>query len=185
MLFDPDKCDLLHSRNIHIDSYIYDQDAIALEGRLTDDRRNQVHNLFGEARPPGTVHDLVIRMIVRGPKLLIEDLEVEMLTVPNPDCREALASLLPLKGESITAGFTAKVHRLVGGIKGCAHLVALSRAMASAAVQGAWAALSSRPPAERKLNKRHLRSVINTCHLWRSDGPLIQKAQDFMKASKP
>jgi hypothetical protein len=180
MIFDPQRCENLHSRNIHIVSYLYGEDAIALEGRLTDDRLRQIYTLFGEKRPAGIVHDMVVRMIVRGPKLVIEEIEAEMVSVPNPDCRGALCSLLPLKGEGISAGFTAKVHRMVGGVKGCAHLVALCRAMASAAIQGAWSAVASQPLSEGKITKRHLKSVLNTCHLWRPDGPLVKQANELL-----
>ncbi len=185
MIFNPDQCQRLHTRDIHVVSYLHQAEAIALEGRLTDDRLNAVYTLFGQKRPPGIVHDMIVRMIVRGPKLVIEEIEAEMVTVPNPDCRGALNSLLPLKGEGISAGFTAKVHRLVGGEKGCAHLVALCRAMASAAIQGAWSAVASRPLTEGKLTKRHLKSVINTCHLWRPDGPLVQEANALLEDKSP
>jgi len=56
-----------------------------------------------------------------------------MPTVPRQECRETLDSLLPLKGLPIVSGFTNRVKDLVGGAKGCAHLVALITAMASAA----------------------------------------------------
>lgn len=180
MLFTPHKLHKLHNRKMDITSYLYGEDAIALEGRLTDDRMDRIYTLFGEVRPPGVVHDMIVRMIVRGPKLLIEGIEAEMVTVPNPDCRGALSSLSPLKGQSISAGFTTKVHRMVGGVKGCAHLVALCRAMASAAVQGAWSAVASRPLGEGRITQRHLKSVLNTCHLWRPDGPLVKQAREFL-----
>lgn len=125
MLFQPGHLEKLHTRDIHVASYLFEGEAIALEGRLTDDRLNPVYTLFGQKRPPGIVHNMIVRMIVRGPKLVIEAIEAEMVSVPNPDCRGALTSLLPLKGETISAGFTARVHRMVGGQKGCAHLVAL------------------------------------------------------------
>lgn len=180
MIFDASQCRKLHHRGIDIASYLYDDDVLALEGRLTDDRQNQVYTLFGETRPPGIVHDMIVRMIVRGPRLVIEAVEAEMITVPHPDCRGALNSLLPLKGENISAGFTAKVHRMVGGVKGCAHLVALCRAMASAAVQGAWSVVASQPLNDGKLTKRHLKAVLNSCHLWRPDGPLVRQADEFL-----
>lgn len=180
MIFNPDQCEQVHNRKISVSCYIYEADAIGIEGRLTDDRKVQSHSLYGEARPPGIVHDLVIRMIIRGPKLTIEDVEVEMLTIPNPDCREIQNSLQPLIGQTISSGFTTKVHRLVGGVKGCAHLVALTRAMASAAIQGAWSAVSTAPLSKGQLSKRHLKAVVDTCHLWRADGPLMKKAQKLL-----
>jgi hypothetical protein len=175
MDFDRDAHQKLHTRDLRMTTYAYRQDAILLEGRLIDERYCPSYNLFGEQRPAGIIHDMIVRMIISGPKLVIEDLEAQMVTVPNPECREVLDSLLPLKGERITGGFTARVHQLVGGPSGCAHLVALSRAMASAAVQGAYAAISRQAPPGGIFPKRSLQSVINTCHIWRSDGPLMKK----------
>jgi len=175
-------CERLHNRNINITTYAYDSDAIALEGRLIDDRTNTSHNMFGDPRAPGTIHDMIVRMIIRLPKLVIEDLEVKMVTVPYRDCPEALKSLLPLKGERISAGFTAKVHRMAGGAQGCAHLVALCRAMASAAIQGAYSFASRRPPAKGQYSERSLKTVIDTCHIWRSDGPLVARLRKMMSA---
>lgn len=175
-------CERLHNRNIDITTYAYEADAIALEGRLFDNRTNVSYNMFGEPREPGPVHDLVVRMIVRLPKLVIEDVEVEMVTVPNSDCPEVLQSLAPLKGKRISAGFTTNVHQWVGGPKGCAHLVSLCRAMASAAIQGAYSLASQRPPAEGNYGKRSFKRVIDTCHIWRSDGPLVARLKSMTEA---
>ncbi|MBI5897258.1 MAG: DUF2889 domain-containing protein [Desulfobacterales bacterium] len=183
MDLDPAGCERLHNRNINITTYAYQDDGILLEGRLTDERFHTTYNFMGESRPPGIVHDMVIRLLVRGPKLAIEAVAAEMLTVPNPECRDAGTSLRPLIGESITTGFTAKVHRLVGGAKGCAHLVALSRAMASAAIQGAWVAIARLPRMDSRYAKRSLRSVLGTCHLWRTEGPLAKKVQAHLDAA--
>ncbi len=184
MDFDRTACEKIHNRNINITTYAHPESALILEGRLTDERFFPSHNLFGEARPAGTVHDMIVRIKISGPKLAIDDIEAEMITVPNPECREALSSLLPLKGERITAGFTARVHQLVGGPRGCAHLVALARAMASATIQGAWAAVSRISPAEGSLSKRSLKSVIDTCHIWRSDGPLVQRVKQQLQSGQ-
>lgn len=176
-------CRKLHNRNIDITTYAYEADAVALEGRLFDTRTGVSYNMFGEPREPGPVHDLIVRMIVRLPKLVIEDVAVEMVTVPNVDCPEVADSLTPLKGERISAGFTTRVHRLVGGPKGCAHLVSLCRAMASAAVQGAYSLASRRPPSPNRYSSSSYKTVIDTCHIWRSDGPLVKRLNETITAN--
>jgi hypothetical protein len=84
-------------------------------------------------------------MEIKGPKLIIEDIEVEMPTIPYEACLETLNTLNQLKGMPIVAGFTAKGKNLVGGRKGCCHLLSLLTAMAPAAVQGAWSAVIREP----------------------------------------
>ena len=110
-------------------------------------------------------------MKVRGPGLVIEDIQVEMPTVPKNVCLETNRSLEPVIGMSIVSGFTMKVKELVGGAKGCAHLVALLMAMAPAAVQGAWSAATRKPNNAKALRTYSLERLKNTCYVWRSNGP--------------
>ena len=164
----------IHTRRIDIATYEGGPDSIVVEGVLKDERLANSYRPSGEALPPGTVHHMIIRMEVRGPKLVIEDIEVEMPTVPMSECRETLDSLLPIKGLPIVSGFTNRVKDLVGGAKGCAHLVALITAMASAAVQGAWAAMTSKPRDPATFLPGAVERIKDTCRVWRSDGPLVK-----------
>ena len=52
---------------------------------------------------------MVIRIQIRGPQLVIEDIEVEMPTIPYDECIETLKSLQPIKGIPIVSGFNAKM----------------------------------------------------------------------------
>ena len=74
----------VHSRKVDIATYEYGDDAVVVEGRLTDNRHTITYYFSnGETRPPGIVHDLVIRMVVKGAGLVIEDIDVRMETVPR------------------------------------------------------------------------------------------------------
>ena len=168
----------IHNRGIDITTYTADSQAVIVEGRLTDTRSQPTYYMSGDMRPPGTVHDLVIRMRVAGPDLTIEDIDVAMDTVPRAECREVLDSLAPVKGMQIKAGFTEKVKAEVGGPKGCTHLVALLLAMAPAAVQGAWAAMAREPIDPSRYSDKALEILEDTCWLWRSEGPLMQEVRE-------
>ena len=174
---DKTKKQKIHTRRIDIATYGGSSDSIIVEGVLTDERLAISYRPSGETIPPGTVHQMIIRMEIRGPKLVIEDIDVEMLTVPRQECLETLDSLMPLKGLPIVSGFTNRVKDLVGGVKGCAHLVALITAMASAAVQGAWAAMTSTPRDPAIFLPGAVERIKNTCRVWRSDGPMMKDIQ--------
>ena len=118
---------------------------------------------------------MIIRIDVKGPDLVIEDIEVEMPTIPHDACIETPESLEPIKGMPIASGFTTKVKDLVGGVKGCCHLFALLTAMAPAAVQGAWSAMAREPIDPEVYMPMALGRVKNTCWVWREDGPLMQE----------
>ena len=167
----------IHTRRIDVATYEGGSDFIVVEGVLKDERLTASYRPTGETRPPGTVHHMIIRMKVRGSKLIIEDIDVEMPTVPRQECLETLNSLEPLKGIPIVSGFTNRVKDLVGGTSGCAHLVALITAMAPAAVQGAWAAISSKPRDPGTILPGAVERIKDTCRVWRSDGPLVKEIE--------
>jgi hypothetical protein len=168
-------CQKIHTRCIDMATYVFEEDAVIVEGRLKDDRLFESHFSSGKVMPPGVVHHMIIRLKVRGPALVIEDVDVEMPTVPDEMCLDTRRSLEPIKGISIVAGFTLKVKELVGGVKGCAHLVALLTAMGPAAVQGAWSAATRRPGDASALMAYGLERIKDTCRVWRADGPAYAK----------
>lgn len=174
---DKDKKQEIHTRRIDITTYEGGSDSIFVEGVLTDERLVNSFRPTGERYPPGMVHHMIIRLKTQGPKLVIEDIDVEMPTVPKQECLETLESLLPIKGIPIVSGFTGRVKDLVGGIKGCAHLVALLTAMAPAAVQGAWVAMTRKPREPATYLPGAVERIKNTCRVWRSGGPMMKDIQ--------
>ena len=165
----------IHNRTIDISIYEGDSDTLVMEGVLRDERLLDSYRPTGEVYPPGTLHHMIIRMLVRGPQLVIEDIEVDMPTIPHEICAETLKSLEPVKGMAIVSGFTTKVRKLVGGIKGCNHLLTLLIAMAPAAVQGAWSAMVREPIDPEFYMPAAQERVKNTCWAWREDGPLVKE----------
>ena len=181
---DKNKNKKIHGRRIEIATYEYEKDAVVVEGRLLDTRFKHTYYLNGDFRPPGTVHELVIRMKVKGVDLRIEDIDVDMDTIPHQDCRELTNSLQPILGMKISSGFTGKVKEKVGGAKGCTHLVALLLAMAPAAVQGAWSAIAQHPIDPSKYSGAALKFLENTCWVWRSEGELMKEYREKLTPKK-
>jgi hypothetical protein len=176
-------CQKVHTRNIHVATYAHASDAIIVEGRLTDNRLVDSYRSGATVIPPGIVHDMLIRLEIKGPRMKIEDLDVQMPTVPHEDCDQTRRSLEPIIGMEIVSGFTLKVKALVGGAKGCAHLVALLTAMASAAVQGAWSAVTREPMDNPDFKHHTLARIKDTCYVWRSDGPALKKYEETLKSA--
>ncbi|MCB2148216.1 MAG: DUF2889 domain-containing protein [Deltaproteobacteria bacterium] len=165
----------IHTRQIDIATYEGTSGSIIVEGLLRDERLLESYRPTGVIHPPGTIHHMIIRIEIEGPQLVIEDIDVEMPTIPHDACIETLESLAPIKGMSIVSGFTAKVKDLVGGTKGCCHLLALLMAMAPAAVQGAWSAMAREPIDPDVYLPMAMARVKNTCWVWRDDGPLMKE----------
>jgi hypothetical protein len=169
------KREKLHARNIEITIYDYDGQRIIVEGFLKDDRFQESHMITGETLPGGVVHHMSIRMLVNCSNLLIEDIDVDLISVPREACRETIGCLAPIKGLTITKGFTAKVKKMTGGKKGCTHLVELILAMAPAAIQG-YATYQSRKQVvfDPDRAKMILEFLVDTCRVWREDGPFVE-----------
>ena len=169
----------IHTRRIDMATYEFDEKSIVVEGTLHDERLVDVFRPTGEQVHAGPIHHMRIRMQVGTPQLTIQDIDVEIETAPSELCQEALGSLRPVIGLPIVSGFTARIKELVGGARGCAHLVALLSAMAPAAVQGAWNAMS-REPVDPKYLPTAIERIKNTCMLWRTDGPFMKKYEEHI-----
>lgn len=169
------KGEKLHTRNIEVTTYDCDGERIIVEGTLKDDRCQDSHMMTGEKLHSGTIHHMSVRLLVNCSNLLIEDVDVDLISVPREVCRETIGCLTPIKGLTITKGFTAKVKKLAGGKKGCTHLVELLLAIAPAAIQG-YASFQSKKPTDFDPDraKMFLQFLVNTCRAWREDGPLVE-----------
>jgi len=175
------KGEKLHTRNIEVTTYDYDEQRMIVEGFLKDDRFQESHLVTGEKFPSGIIHHMAIRLLLNCSNLLIEDIDVDMISVPREECRETIECLAPIKGLTITKGFTAKVKKMAGGKKGCTHLVELLLTMAPAAIQG-YVTYQSRKPAVPDPDRANmiLQFLVNTCYAWREDGPLAQRFKKML-----
>ncbi|MDD5711128.1 MAG: DUF2889 domain-containing protein [Smithellaceae bacterium] len=171
----------VHCRNIEVSTFECDDQRIVVEGFLREERFQNSYLITGDVKPPGVFHHMIVRLLVNHHTLVIEDVAVEMPTVPRDECLETVTSLEQIKGLSITKGFTAKVKQIAGGNKGCSHLVELLLAMAPAAIQG-FASFRSRKPQgfDRSQAGLVIAFLVDTCRPWRKGGPLAEKHQELL-----
>jgi hypothetical protein len=81
----------------------------------------------------------------------------------------------------IAPGYSMKVKKLIGGIKGCAHLTSLVIAMGESAVQGYWAAYEAER-GRKGLREQTIKKFINTCHLWKEDGLIVKGLRETFES---
>ena len=168
----------LHTRNIEVTTYDYDRQRIIVEGVLKDEIFQESHAITGETFPSGIIHHMAIRLLVDCSNLLIEDVDVDLISMPRDVCRETIDCLAPIKGLTITGGFTFKIKKIAGGNRGCIHLVELLEAMAPAVFQGFAAQQTQKPVVfDPDRAKKMLHWVVNTCHPWREDGPFVKMSK--------
>jgi hypothetical protein len=167
----------VHSRNISIDCYETEEGNLLVEATLADERHVPYYLYTGNrVEEPGVIHGMAVRMTLRVPDLTILEAEADMPVVPVGECTEVRDSVRRLEGMRIRSGFTNEVREKLGRTAGCQHLTNLVMTMSSGAVQGLWTILSrlrDRDPRPR----RHLDPalLLDSCWLWRSDGPLADR----------
>jgi hypothetical protein len=174
-IFDTLEKTKIHTRQINSEIYVVDEDHLLVEGFLKDDRIKASRRSTGELIPASTIHHMVIRLLLKLPSLEIEDLEVEIISSPYPDCLETCEVMNGMKGVSISSGFSKKVRSIAGGSQGCAHLVSLLLAMGQAAYQGFWTHESTKANQDDMFSEERLRFLAGTCWAWRKGGNLQQK----------
>ena len=102
------KHEKIHTRQITVTTYDTSEGMIIVEGVLKDDRLLEVYRPAGETIPPGTVHHMVIRLLLGGPMpLAVHDAEAEMPRVPRELCHRTLESIKGIIGLKIQSGFGA------------------------------------------------------------------------------
>lgn len=140
--------------------------------------------ITGEALPAGLIHHMSISLLVHCANLAIEDVHVDLMCVPEEACLETGGSLEAIKGLTITRGFSAKVKKLVGGNRGCTHLVELLLVMAPAAFQGLIVHRTQRPsPFDPSRARKVLEALGDTCHAWGEKGPFVARIRRLLDRS--
>jgi len=170
---------LVHNREISIRTSDLGDHIILVEGSLIDHRYRPRHTEASEQSE--LVHHMVIRLKVYGPEMLIVQAEATMPHHPRVECPEMLPSIQNLEGLGITPGYSMKVKRAIGGTKGCAHLTSLVIAMGESAVQGYWAAYEAER-VKKGLREQTIKKFINTCHLWKEDGPIVKGLRETFES---
>lgn len=177
-----EKGELIHARNIFVNTYESNDGDIIIEGTLTDERFSPF-TIYStnETRDGGIIHSLLVRMKISVPTLKIVEIEIEMPVVPLAGCEEIRGTFTSLKGHEIKPGFTTLVKELFGKTKGCLHLNNLILVMGSAAVQGMWTHFSKkREQRKTRMTKANYQMLFDSCWMWREDGPLAQNIRDRM-----
>ena len=178
--------DCAHRRSIETATYSAGDDHIVTHGKLIDVRLKDYYKFTGERVASGTLHDLEIILLLKTPRLIIEDIEIIIKTVPREDCLLMEKSLNPIIGMAVTGGFSSKVREIAGGKSGCTHLVHLVTTMAPAIMQGYWAYVFQKAPDMSK-KKRSSGSdslslgLKDSCFAWREEGVAWQKLAQLIK----
>ena len=183
---------LLHTRRVTCQGFFREDGLWDIEGRITDEKSYEHANEWRGALKPGDfVHDMSIRLTLDH-KFTIVDVEAVTDKSPYQICGDVAPDFKKLIGLRIGGGFHREVRARLGGVHGCTHIVELLGPVATTAFQ----TMSSGKA--RELNRAHRAKsdpapkadapskpsrkpyVIDTCHAWAADGPVVKRwAPDF------
>jgi hypothetical protein len=170
-LSSPDARKHVHTRAIECRGYEREDGLWDIEGHLIDvktysfEKRNQERVEAGEP-----FHEMWLRLTID------DDLEIhgaEAVTdhAPTSLCGVITPNFAGLKGIKIGPGWRRKAHAVVGGVKGCTHLVELLSPLATVAYQTLWPSRAKRRGGKVDDSPQFL----NTCYAYASDGELVKK----------
>jgi hypothetical protein len=161
----------LHHRAIECRGYERDDGLFDIDARVTDRRTYALVQLDGRVASAGApVHDMWLRLTVDS-QLVIHDVIASTDASPYAVCPGAAVAMRRLVGEHIGPGFTRQSRALLGGAKGCTHLVELLGPAATTAYQTLVRQrnAASASPGEGRPAK------IDSCHAYAAGGELVRQ----------
>ena len=176
----------IHQRTITVKTFEIDDDTLAIEGNLIDDRLCKTFiYLLSRIVDPKIVHNITLKVVLSLPNLTINSAYLDMHEVPHEMCRDIHGIENNLIGISLLKGFNNNVNRLMGGKNGCLHLYNLLLSMRTAAFQGFFT-YCSRVQEDGSLRQVPFDEsvIVNTCHVWSESGPFAQELEKMKKARR-
>jgi Protein of unknown function (DUF2889) len=182
----------LHTRRVTCQGFFREDGLWDIEGRITDEKSYEHANEWRGALKPGDfVHDMSIRLTLDH-KFTIVDVEAVTDKSPYRICGDVAPDFKKLIGLRIGGGFHREVRARLGGVHGCTHIVELLGPVATTAFQTVSSGKAREldrahrakndpaPKAEAPSKARRKPYVIDTCHAWAADGPVVKRwAPDF------
>jgi hypothetical protein len=163
----------IHHRDIQCRAWQRDDGLWDIEGHLVDTKTHEHARHDGGAprRPGEPVHDMWLRLTI-DLDFVIHDAQAVTEQGPYPICGDIAPNFARLKGVRIGPGWRRKTLELLGGTKGCTHLVELLGPLATTAYQATGRARAARErlhPSGRKPYQ------IGACHVYTPDGPAVRE----------
>jgi hypothetical protein len=182
----------LHTRRVTCQGFFREDGLWDIEGRITDEKSYEHANEWrGPLKPGDFVHDMSIRLTLND-RFTIVDVDAVTDKSPYRICGDVTPDFKKLIGLRVGGGFHREVRARLGGVHGCTHIVELLGPVATTAFQTISSgkarelervhrAKSDPAPQEDAPSKpRRKPYVIDTCHAWAADGPVVKRwAPDF------
>ena len=172
----PDDRTHLHSRAITFEGFEREDGMWDIEAHMTDTKAYEFNNDWrGRIKVGEPLHEMLLRItidnefIVRGIVAVTDNSPFEM-------CPEIVINYQALIGIRIGPGWRKEIRQRVGGKDGCTHLTELLYPMATVAFQTIWPRMRQRQEPDG-VQSSGRPGIIDTCHAWAADSPVVKKHQ--------
>lgn len=176
--------ELKHTRSIQCHGYKRSDGLWDIEGHLVDTKTYAIpmsERQTGALAPGEPLHEMWLRLTV-DIDLVIHEAEAATDWGPYVGCGDITPAFKKLKGLTIKPGFTLKTRELLGGTKGCTHLVELLGPLATTAFQTIYGSREKAKPSGAD-GKRP--GLIDSCHMYDAAGRIVaQRWPQWAKKSK-
>ena len=125
----------LHTRKIHLNGFLRDDDLFDIEAELIDQKHYDVPNHDrGMIKKFEPIHKMKITLTL-DMMLIIKEAKAITIFSPFDVCKQANQSFQNLVGLKIKTGWKKDVDKIIGKTKGCTHIRELLIPMATTAFQ--------------------------------------------------
>jgi len=165
---------LLHTRTVVVEGFERADGLFDIDAWLTDIKTYGFPNFDrGGIKPGEPLHGMGLRLTIDVQMNIIDAVAVTDFS-PYRICTEITPAYRKLIGLRIKPGFTKQLKELFGGVHGCTHLLDLLGPAATTAFQ-TLVVKRFQGLAEIKPEDRPKPALLNSCHTWSSEGPVIER----------
>ncbi|GAB4185219.1 MAG: DUF2889 domain-containing protein [Thalassobaculales bacterium] len=177
--------ELMHTRSIELRGYRRADGLWDIEGHLTDVKSYSFDNQWrGVVKAGEPLHDMWLRLTL-DEDFVVRDVAASTDRSPYPECPAITQAFRVLIGEKIASGWTNRTRELLGGVKGCTHLVELLGPIATTAFQTMWPLRARKADAVAPGGRRPRPGLIDTCHALAADGPVVERTWPEFHLKRP
>ena len=178
----------VHTRAIDYRGYEREDGLWDIEAHMTDTKTYEFSNKWRGTVPVGEpMHEMLLRVTIDG-SFVIQDIFAATEHSPFEMCPAIAPNYKKLIGIKMGPGWRKAIRMKVGGTEGCTHLTELLFPMATVAMQTIWPIRSKRKQesdTEEKQPQGKRPVVLDTCHAWASDSPVVRENAAKYFTGKP
>ena len=178
----------VHTRAIDYRGYEREDGLWDIEAHMTDTKTYEFSNKWRGTVPVGEpMHEMLLRVTIDD-SFVIQDIFAATEHSPFQMCPAIAPNYKKLIGIKLGPGWRKAIRMKVGGTEGCTHLTELLFPMATVAMQTIWPIRSKRKQesdTEEKQPQGKRPVVLDTCHAWASDSPVVRENAPKYFTGKP